>query len=78
MSKQNPNNVNANRADHDPEPVHASLARDAHARLLPLIALVFEHRLELFAQFGRILMPVRRSRMLYGRVEHFFFRARNF
>jgi hypothetical protein len=43
-----------------------------------LFAFVFEHRLDLLAQLGRILVPVHRSRMLHGRVEHFFFSARNF
>ena len=43
-----------------------------------LIALVFEHRLDLIAQLGRILVPVRGNSMLHGRIQHFFFRSGDF
>jgi hypothetical protein len=43
-----------------------------------LIGGVFKHRANLVAQFRRVLVPMDRHGMLYRRVEHLFFRARNF
>src|SRR6266478_9930732 len=42
------------------------------------IGFVFEHRLDLIAQFHGIPVPVRRHGMLHRRIEHFLFRAGNF
>ena len=42
------------------------------------VRLVLEHRLDLFPQFRRVLVPVNGGRMLRRRVEHFFFGAGNF
>jgi len=42
------------------------------------IILVFQHRFYLLAQLGRVGVTVSRNRMLHGRIEHFFFAARNF
>ena len=43
-----------------------------------LVTLVFEHRFELLAQFGRVFVPMRGNRMLHRRLEHFIVGARNF
>jgi hypothetical protein len=42
------------------------------------VVLVFQNRANLFAQFGRIFVPVRGDRVFDRGVEHFFFRAGNF
>ena len=43
-----------------------------------LFALVFEHRFDLLAQLGRVLVPVRGHGVFYCRVENFAFPARDF
>jgi len=47
-------------------------------RLQRLVALIFEHRLDLLAQFRRVLVSVRRDGMLHRRIEHLLFRAGDF